>query len=154
MERTLAFASIAAILTGCVATYEAPSRAETSIVRPISTDVSKTVTAAKRVLISMGYQVTEADASAGVVSTAPKKIKLSPGQADCGTTMGLDYLLDHRTSSEFSVGVIISGDQMIIKGSPSAEYRPGQVGQDMVLTCVSTGSIESSIADQIISSVK
>ncbi|MFU7349582.1 hypothetical protein [Pseudomonas paraeruginosa] len=154
MKRTLTFASVAAFLTGCVATYEAPNRAEPSIVRTTSADVSKTVTAAKRVLVSMGYQVTEADAAAGVVSTAPKKTKLSPEQADCGNTMGLDYLLDHRTSAEFSVGIIISGDQMVVKGSPSAEYRPGQVGQDMVLTCVSTGSIESTIADQIISSVK
>lgn len=53
---------------------------------------------AQRALAAGGYQISDANETFGTISTAPCDLRAGQDNADCGTTWGIDYLLDNRTS--------------------------------------------------------
>ena len=105
-------------------------------------------------LISEGFQITSADDTAGVISTASREIRLNPELADCGTTLGLDYLKDNRTSSKVSYGVLVSENKVTLKATMSATYLPGNASQSITLTCVSRGVLEDQVLKKIAEAAK
>jgi hypothetical protein len=70
-------------------------------------------------------------------------------QGDCGTTMGIDYLKDNRTSTRVSYGLIVDDNRITIKANIEGEYKPGSVSQDMTLTCISRGLLERDLLEKI-----
>lgn len=151
--RFLGLAVVLIGLSGCAINYQPPAHQELEAVRSTLASKEQVLLSAKRVLIADGYQITGMDDAAGIISTAPKSIKLSSLDADCGTTMGLDYLKDNRTSTKVSIGVIYSAGKIQVKATIAGDYRPGDVSQDMDLSCVSLGNIESRILDKISSGI-
>ncbi|EOZ7462013.1 hypothetical protein ABFP22_003257, partial [Enterobacter hormaechei] len=109
------------------------------------------IKASKSALISDGYQISSYDDKTGFVSTAPRDLHLSPAQADCGKTMGLDYLKDKRTKTRVSYGVLYETGLVTVKANIEGEYKPGSVSQDITLTCVSHGTLENELLDKVIS---
>ena len=137
------------LVAGCAATYKQPTTAAPEISQNISGSVPVLLRAAKQVLVAEGFQITNADDSAGVISTALKDIRLTPDLADCGTTLGLDYLKDNRTSSKIGYGVIASENKVTLKASMTATYLPGNDSQSITLTCVSRGVLEDQMLNKI-----
>lgn len=127
---------------GCAATYKQPEIAAPDTFLNITGSQLSLLQAAKRVLVSQGFQITNSDDAAGVISTTPKDIRLTPDLADCGTTMGIDYLKDNRTSSKVGYGVVATDNRIILKANLSANYLPGEVTQGITLSCVSRGVLE------------
>lgn len=145
-----AFAYLAiTLLAGCAATYEQPRTLPPTAIFPINGSAPEIMKKAKIALVNEGYQITGIDESAGVISTAPRDLRVTPTDADCGTTMGIDYLKDKRTTTRVSIGVIASDGLATIKATIQGEYKPGDVSQNITLTCVSRGTIEPVIARQI-----
>lgn len=144
---TLALCAIA--VTGCAATYTAPSSQAPVTSQNISGSSTTLLRATKQVLISEGFQITNVDDSAGVISTAPRDMRLTPELADCGTTLGLDYLRDNRTSSKVGYGVIVTDGKVTIRAHMSATYLPGNDSQSITLTCVSKGMLEARLLSNI-----
>ena len=142
------------LVTGCAATYQQPTTAAPEISQSISGSVPVLLRVAKQVLVAEGFQITNADDSAGVISTALKDIRLTPELADCGTTLGLDYLKDNRTSSKIGYGVIASENKVTIKASMTATYLPGNDSQSITLTCVSRGVLEDQMLNKIVVAAK
>jgi len=105
---------------------------------------------AKRTLLLDGFQIASSDDQAGYISTAIKNWKLTPDQADCGTTMGIDYLKDNRTKTEVAFNVIVDEQEIRIRSNIQGEYKPGAVDQNITLTCVSKGSIEKILVQKIL----
>jgi hypothetical protein len=105
--------------------------------------------AVKQVLVAEGFQITNADESAGVISRAPRNFRITSEQADCGTTMGIDYLKDNRTSSKIGYGILASDGKLIVKANIESEYKPGAVDQNITLTCVSRGTLEPALLAKI-----
>ena len=141
--------SITAMLTGCAATYEKPNTPAPDTAFPTSASKSSLLTAIKQTLASEGYQITFVDENSGVISTAPRDMKLSPADADCGTTMGIDYLKDNRTHTTVAVNAIAKNGELRLKTTVQGDYRPGSVDQNLTLTCVSRGTIEAALANTI-----
>ena len=136
-------------LAGCAATYEPPvSLAQNASVR-LSYPAPVVFRAAERALVSAGYQITDANRSAGIISTAPRDMHLTPDEADCGTTLGLNYLKDNRTSTRVSMGVIINMGRITVQSNIQGNYRPGDVMQNITLTCVSKGLLEANMLNRI-----
>lgn len=134
---------------GCAATYEAPDSLAQNASAKLSYPEPVVFKAAERALVNSGYQITNANLSAGVISTAPRDLHLTPREADCGTTLGLNYLKDNRTSTRVSMGVIIEKGKTTVQSNIQGEYRPGDVTQNITLTCVSKGLLETDMMDRI-----
>jgi len=139
---------------GCAATYKQPSIAAPDTSQSISGSQPALLRAAKQVLVSEGFQITNADETAGVISTAPRDMRLTPELADCGTTLGLDYLKDNRTSSKVGYGVLVLENRVTLKANMSATYLPGNDSQSITLTCVSRGVLENQLLAKISAAAK
>lgn len=142
--------AVAAAISGCAATYKAPVTKATVVTRSTNLSQDAIMKASKSALISDGYQISSYDDKTGFVSTAPRDLRLSTLQADCGTTMGLDYLKDKRTTTRVSFGVIYANNRVTVKANVEGEYKPGDVSQNITLTCVSRGGLENEMLDKII----
>ncbi len=151
--KTIAFTTLLSLI-GCAATYTPPVSITPDMNHNISGSQAALLRAAKQVLVASGFQITNTDDSAGVISTASRDIHLTPELADCGTTMGLDYLKDNRTSSKIGYGVLVSDNQITIKANMSATYLPGNDTQSITLTCISRGILESELLAKISKLVK
>jgi hypothetical protein len=141
-------------LTGCAATYKEPIITPQNYSYTTKNDTKALIQASKQALIAEGFQITNADDSAGVISTAERTIRLKPEMADCGTTLGLDYLKDNRTASKIAYGVIINANKLTIKTNISAIYLPGDVSQSISMSCISRGVLENQLFDKITEVVK
>ena len=149
--RTIILVGSLAVIVGCAITYKSPmTRAEvvsSSIVKS-NADILRI---SKRVLVSDGNQVTNSDEAAGTISTAPRNLRLTPEQADCGTTMGIDYLKDNRTSTRVAYGILAEENNLTIKANIEGEYKPGDAMQNITLSCVSRGVLERELLGRIVS---
>lgn len=151
MNKPVLITTSLAIIGGCATTYQASSTENKHFSGQHGSDKMTVIAKAKRVLLMEGYQIQSASNTEGYISTSYKNWKLSPEQASCGSTMGLDYLKDNRTKTEVSMNIIVDDTTLIARSNIKGEYKPGAVDQDMTLTCVSKGVIESEIAQKIIS---
>jgi hypothetical protein len=148
-----AFLIAAVFVAGCAATYKQPITVATETSIEIVASQADILRAAKQVLVTEGFQITNVDESAGVISTAPRNFRITPEQADCGTTMGIDYLKDNRTSSKLGYGILASDGKLIVKANIESEYKPGAVDQDITLTCVSRGTLEPALLAKITAAI-
>ncbi len=140
---------VACVLAACAATYSAPSEPAQNASADVTSTRAQILIAARRSLVDAGYQITSSDDASGVISTAPRDLRITPAQADCGTTMGLDYLLDNRTDTQVSFGIIADDNHIDVRANVRAAYKPGAVDQNITLTCVSRGSLESDMITKI-----
>ena len=148
------FLSSVVFVAGCAATYSQPITVATVTSKEIAASQADILRAAKQVLVAEGFQITNADESAGVISTAPRNFRITPEQADCGTTMGIDYLKDNRTSSKLGYGVLASDGKLIVKANIESEYKPGSVSQNITLTCISRGTLEPALLAKITAAIR
>ena len=137
------------VICGCAATYQAPERLNTSASIRIQAPKATIFQAARRVLVFEGFQVTNADETSGTISTAFRNYRLSPSEADCGRTMGIDYLKDKRTSTRVAYNIIVDEQLVTVRANVEGEYKPGAVDQDITLTCNSRGQLERQLLQRI-----
>ncbi len=144
-----AFAAVT-VLAGCAATYKQPNATEYQpLSGPASGSKAELMRKTRQILVLDGFQITNTDDTAGVVSTAPRNFRVSPEQADCGTTMGLAYLKDNRTDTKLGYGVLVADGKVTIRATIEAQYKPGAIDQNIMLTCVSRGGLESALLRRI-----
>ncbi len=154
MKNKILITYLLLLSTGCAFNYVQPTTIAPNTSQRIVGSPNALLNAAKQILVLEGFQITNSDESAGLISTAPKDMRLTPELADCGTTLGLDYLMDNRTSSKVGYGVLVSENKVTLKVSMSATYLPGNDSQSITLTCVSRGILENQLLDQIAAAVK
>ena len=139
------------ILTGCAATYERPTTAYQPLTTSLTASKTEILTAAKLALASEGYQIATVDNEVGILTTSLRDMRLTPLQADCGKTMGIDYLMDNRTATRVGYGIVAGDGKLTIRAIIEGDYRPGgQHGdQNLMLTCISRGGLEKTLIDKI-----
>ena len=148
--RNILLALAISLLVACASTYVPPTSTAPVVMSAVSASKAEILRAAKVVLVSEGFQITNSDESAGTISTAPRNLRVSPGQANCGTTMGIDYLKDKRTSTRVAFGILAADGTIMVKANIEGEYKPGSVDQDITLTCVSRGVLERDLLAKIL----
>lgn len=148
--RFLMSAFISVLLAGCATTYQAPTAQDKNYSTAHHSTQADILAKAKRALLLDGFQIQSSDDNAGFISTSQKNWKLTPEQASCGTTMGIDYLKDNRTKTSVAFNIIADSNKLVIRSSIQGEYKPGAVDQDITLTCVSKGIIEQNLGDKIL----
>lgn len=143
---------IITFIAGCAMTYEKPVTIEKTVSSENALGKVHALEKAKRVLLLNGFQIQSYDDNSGIISSSYKDMRLSPNDADCGTTMGLDYLEDNRTSTQVALNVLVDNKSIIVKSMIRGEYKPGgeSAVQNITLSCKSKGVIENKILKQII----
>lgn len=154
MNKIILVAIASTFISACAHTYEPPRISYKGNQQAINAPKDKILSAAKRVLISEGYQITSIDNDAGTISTAVRTLKINPEDANCGTTMGIDYLKDHRTLTKIGVGIVAEDNSLIVRTNIEGEYRRVSASQDITLTCVSRGGIEQVLQSKIQGAIK
>lgn len=152
--RPLIIALLASSLTACAATYTAPTTSAPHVSATVHASQAALIRAAKITLASEGFQILSSDASAGTVSTVMRPMHITPAEADCGTTMGLNYLKDQRTETRVGYNVIAANGSITVVANIEGEYRPGGVDQNITLTCVSSGALERAMLRKIVAAAQ
>lgn len=149
MNKLLIIPTILA-LSNCAFNYKAPIGESKTAKETISRDVFNE---AKRTLILDGHKLTYEGKEDGLLSTDYKVVDVKPMHADCGKTMGLDYLKDNRTKTEISFTIVLQDKTIEVKSNIKAEYKPSGVGgtaQGIDLTCISKGVLEKKLLNKIV----
>lgn len=154
MKKILGVAFVALSLMGCAATYQAPVTLNQSVTEPVTATKAQLFSAAQRALAINGEQIMSANADAGVISTAARDFRLTPLMADCGKTMGLDYLKDNRTSTKVAYNILINDNSLEVRSTLQGDYKVGDVSQNITLTCVSRGVLEQEMVRKIKAEIK
>lgn len=149
MKNIILAAGLSIGLIGCAATYVAPIGTSTLLSQNVEASKADLLKATSIALALDGIKVASENKEAGIIVTEDKVMKITPEMADCGKTMGLDYLKDNRTNTKVSYHIILADKSLKIKSSPSAEYRVGAADQDMNLTCISKGVLEQNLYNSI-----
>lgn len=136
-------------LGGCATTYKAPVSLNQTQSETIDKSKSVLFSAAQRALVVNGEQIMSSNQDAGVISTATRDYRLTPNEADCGTTMGIDYLKDNRTSSKIAYNILVDEGKVTVRATLQADYKIGDVTQNITLTCVSRGVLEQQMLQKI-----
>lgn len=141
---------LALTLSSCAFNYKAPIGESKSAKSSISRDM---FSKSKRTLVLNGYKLNLADKQEGLLATNYKVLDVKPEHADCGKTMGLDYLKDNRTKTEIAFTIELQNKTIEVKSDIRAEYRPSGIGgtaQGINLTCISKGVLERKLLNKII----
>lgn len=154
MKKVLGVCLLAFGLTACATTYKAPMTLNQSASEQVSGTKEQIFKAAQRALAINGEQIMSANAEAGVISTAARDLRLTPLQADCGTTMGIDYLKDNRTSTKVAYNILIDNGSLDVRTTLQGDYKVGDVTQNITLTCVSRGVLEQQMIQKIKAEIK
>lgn len=137
-------------LAGCASAYKAPGQSARDVTVEHGSTQSAVFKAARRALVLEGFQIQSFDGETGIISTSRKVVKLSPDDADCGSTMGINYLLDDRTKTEAALNVVVGERSVTISSIIEGEYLPGAAVYGRHLQCVSLGVLEERIAASIL----
>lgn len=154
MKKVLFAMVLGASLAGCATTYKAPVTLNQSASEQVSATKDQIFKAAQRALAINGEQIMSANADAGVISTAARDYRLTPDLADCGTTMGIDYLKDNRTSTKVAYNILIADNSLDVRTTLQGDYKVGDVTQNITLTCVSRGVLEQKMIQKIKAEIK
>ena len=154
MRKVLGVSVLVLGLTACASTYKAPATLNQSATEQVSGTKDQIFKAAQRALAINGEQIMSANAEAGVISTAARDFRLTPLQADCGTTMGIDYLKDNRTSTKVAYNILIDNGSLDVRTTLQGDYKVGDVTQNITLTCVSRGVLEQQMIQKIKAEIK
>ncbi|OTU62463.1 hypothetical protein [Acinetobacter baumannii] len=154
MKKILFALVVGSSLVGCATTYKAPVTLNQSASEQVSATKDQIFKAAQRALAINGEQIMSANADAGVISTAARDYRLTPDLADCGTTMGIDYLKDNRTSTKIAYNILIADNSLDVRTTLQGDYKVGDVTQNITLTCVSRGVLEQKMIQKIKAEIK
>ncbi len=154
MKKILFALVVGSSLVGCATTYKAPVTLNQSASEQVSATKDQIFKAAQRALAINGEQIMSANADAGVISTAARDYRLTPDLADCGTTMGIDYLKDNRTSTKVAYNILIADNSLDVHTTLQGDYKVGDVTQNITLTCVSRGVLEQKMIQKIKAEIK
>lgn len=153
MKVYIVIALSSALLLGCAATYAPPPGSARPVSREFSAPQADLFGVVRAVLIQNGYRISYIDEPRGAINTEMSAQRLTPEQANCGATMGLDYLKDARTSTRVGFNITITSRSVAVLARVEGEYRPGDVDQNLMLTCISRGTMEKILLDKIAAAI-
>lgn len=139
------------LIAGCnVDTYGPPK----TLPHLVSVDLvgisqARIMAASRRALIANGYPIESFDAASGRIVSAPRAQSVGQTDADCGTNLTVDYLLDSRTTTQAAFIVAARPGQLEVHAKVSARYKADAVTPATLLYCVSRGTFEDEIIGAI-----
>lgn len=144
--RYLALAAVVA-LAGC--NYREPQAPSEPMSRAVpGASRQAIVDAAVAELAAEGYQPT-ADDKRGIVTTVPRRVRLTPEQVDCGTEAGIPLAKDDRTTTTVAWTVTAADGSVTASTHIDFDYLPSNPSWGKSGTAASTGVIERQAVDRI-----
>ena len=102
-------------------------------------------------LMAGGYPIANIDKNSGLITTAPKQMKVGMDKADCGRGLfGIPYQPDHRTTTTVAYNIMLTpqGDstQAMVVGTIAGAFDAAG-NPTKILTCKSLGVLEKELLD-------
>jgi hypothetical protein len=94
--------------------------------------------ALKGFLEPLGWTLATYDESAGRLVTAPRDLRLTPEQADCGTNAGSPYLASSGTQTQLVLDFTVADQVAIARFGARGVYQPDKAGAGTPLRCTPT----------------
>ena len=135
---------IAALLSVSAFADEANTR---TIAAPRDAVWQKVVSA----LMKGGYPITNIDKNSGLITTAPKQMKVGMDKADCGRGLfGIPYQPDPRTITTVAYNIMLTpqgeATQAMVVGTIAGTFDAAG-NPTKILTCKSLGVLEKELLD-------
>ncbi|HEX4263446.1 MAG TPA: hypothetical protein VH597_03830 [Verrucomicrobiae bacterium] len=137
-------------LLGCASADKSPQIQPREVTASVTGDKSMVFKKALFALFQDGYSIASSDESSGFISTQRRQMALTPTDVDIGSTMGIDYMKDKRTTVYVTVTIQVRDGSAVIRTGVDAEYLPNDPVYGKHMTGVSRGTIENRIASLII----
>lgn len=147
--RTVLYALSICALAGCSAAYRAPVAVALPVDVAMPGDAAAAYTATLRALTGAGYQIAAGDREAGIITTAPKQVKLDETYVDLGTTMGLPYVKDSRTITYAAINAQTAAGKVTLRAAITGKYLEHDAVHGKTMEGVSTGKLEREIGERI-----
>lgn len=147
---TLILSAALAALAGCASNYKQPQTANSGPV-VISLPGSQELIFKKAVaaLLAEGFSIASSDPSLGVISTQRRQMALTKLDVDVGSTWGIDYMKDKRTTVFVTMTIEAAKDRAAIRSDIDAEYLPNDPVYGKRMKGVSRGTLEQKIAERM-----
>jgi hypothetical protein len=113
---------------------------------PVTTNAQVLLDKARLVLEADGYEIDHVDQPAEAITTRPKATKLTTKDADCGSYVGLPYLIDKRATTTVVARVKVEGSSVIIDTKIAGQY---DMTPPRYLVCTSRGTVERTLAGKL-----
>lgn len=146
MKNLICIVLAAALLPGCAWNYQQPQSAAKPVVVQVAGTKDQIFQKVMAALLDEGYSIASSDRALGIISTQRRQMTLTPTDADVGSTWGIDYLKDKRTTTFVTVTIRVSDGQAVIRSNIEAEYLPENPTYGKRMTGVSKGTLEAKIA--------
>lgn len=140
---------VAVALCACNTMYEAPKILSAPRVFSVTGTKETLYQKAAAALIAEGFAITSSDAGLGIISTHRREMVLTEADVDLGTTMGIAYIKDKRTTEYVTVTIQVEADKATIRTDIDGEYLPNDAVYGKKMKGVSKGTIEQKIADRM-----
>ena len=141
---------LAGLLLAACAAYEPPRLEPVNwAARSGRGDQGEILGAASRALLLEGYEIVASDHEAGTLATAPRVLRLSAAETDCGGFEGRPSIAHRRTETRVSLGIVARDGWLRVRTRITGQYLGDNFFQRRALTCVSTGALEDEILRKI-----
>lgn len=97
-------------------------------------------------LAAEGYAVAAFDPALAVISTQRRPMPLTESDVDVGSTRGISYVKDERTTVYVTMLIQVNHNRAVIRSNIEAEYRLDDPTKGQLLKGVSKGTVEQRIA--------
>ena len=134
---------------GCAATYRPPQTQATAVSVTVPGSKAKVFRKVVSALLAEGYSIASSDEGVGVISTQRRQMSLTPADVDVGSTMGIDYMKDKRTTTYVTLTIQVSDGRAVIRSDIDAEYLPNNPTYGKRMKGVSRGTLEQRIAARL-----
>ncbi|MCP4545115.1 MAG: hypothetical protein GY835_01460 [bacterium] len=137
------------LLVGCALTYKGPKIEQRTYTKEVPFQAEVLHKKITGVLFNQGFAI--ASDSPGMVTTERKIEDLNDKQADCGSTGGIPYLRDSRTTTWLTISIRYENGRVGIRTIIEGEFMPNDPLGGKKFECVSKGVIERVLFERIVS---
>lgn len=139
------------VFSGCGSGgYIPPSALPKSFVYNIAGTQDMLASKTIAVLKAMEFETAVEDMGSGLIRTVPKEIRLTTDECDCGMLYNRPFLNNPATTLRLALEIYIQDGSIKFFTTVTAKHLARNGNVDKVAECISTGSFEKQLVDNII----
>lgn len=146
MKRFITLLFTALLAAGCASSYKEPLTVASAYTFDVPGSAEEVFKKASSALIAEGYAIASADPTLGILSTQRRQMALTPADVDVGSTWGIDYMKDKRTTTYVTATIQTSAGKAVIRTDIDAEYLPNDPAFGKRMKGASRGTLEQRLA--------
>ncbi len=149
MKKLFALLITALLVAGCASNYKEPLAVASAYTFDVPGNAHELFQKASWALIAEGYAIASADPALGIISTQRRQMPLTTADVDVGSTWGIDYMKDKRTTTYVTATIQTSEGKAVIRTDIDAEYLPNDPTYGKRMKGTSKGTLEQRLGARL-----